>query len=345
MADKDKYVNIQKLYRKKFLELQQVIEKDYAEINDKLVNRIRRIAFDYADADGNLPVKNIDIMKNEIDALSYWFLNELKEFLDEKIIKSTEIAISGQDEAAKFYIKELLKETSGTDRTILKKALTDGKSGLLIRVKYGEGLINNIRDYVWDYRWKDGYKLSDRVWRIHGTMNKNLKNIIEQSINQGTSAVEFSRAVEDYLERTGPAWRTDIKPGLQAGDTVKTSDGRVYTIKQPRATVKYNALRLARTETNQAYHRAQQISDKESDIVKGTKWNLSKSHPIYPANYSYKGYNEICDYRAKADHHGIGPGVYPPGETPYDHPNGLCYLTSELLEGEELINKLKEKYS
>lgn len=176
-------------------------------------------------------------------------------------------------------------------------------------------------------------------------MNRQLKSIVEQAVNQGKSAVNFSRAVEDYLERPGPAWRTDIKPGLQAGDTIQVREGVSYTVKQPRATVKYNALRLARTETNQAYHKAQQISDKESDVAKGTKWNLSASHPTYPPSYAYMGYQEICDYRAKADHHGLGAGVYPAGQTPFDHPNGLCYLTSVLYQEKELVNKLRQKYA
>ena len=110
-----------------------------------------------------------------------------------------------------------------------------------------------------------------------------------------------------------------------------------YTLKQPRATVKYNALRLARTEIQQAYWKGQKISDKESDIVKGTKWNLSGSHPNY-------GYYEICEKRADHDE-GLGKGVYPPGKTPWDHPNGLCWLVSVLKEKDELISTLKNKYN
>ena len=337
MADDRKYTNIQKQFRKKFLGIQQQLEKNYGDINNRLKKRIMRIAYDYSDSAGNLTTASMNAMQQEIDGLSYWFADEMKDFLDDNIVRSADIAISGQDEAAKYYIKELMRETSGTSRKALRKALTDGKDGILLRVKYGEGLLDNIRDFVWDYRWTDGYKLSDRIWKLQGTMNQQLKSIVEQSVNQGKSAVNFSRAVEDYLEKPGPAWRTDIKPGLQAGDTIQVREGVSYTLKQPRATVKGNALRLARTETNQAYHKAQQISDKESDVVKGTKWNLSGSHPNY-------GYYEICEKRADHDE-GLGKGVYPPGGTPWDHPNGFCYLVSVLKEKDELISTLKNKYN
>ena len=96
----------------------------------------------------------------------------------------------------------------------------------------------------------------------------------------------------------------------------------------------------------QAYQKAQNLSDKNSVIVKGTKWNLSSSHPtVWPPSSAYNGYPEICDYRAKHNHHGLGPGVFPPGKAPSDHPNGLCYLTSELYQGDELVNRIKEKYN
>lgn len=329
--------NIQRKYRKDFLKLEKQLSSDFQKINDKLMRRIQQIAFDYAATDGTIPKANLRQVRTELNALSDWFTNELKNYLDDNIEEAASIAIKGQDTATEYYINSLMEGVSKQDKGLLRKALADGEDGILLRQKYGSGLPQSIREFVWKYRWDDGFRLSDRVWKLNGTMKKNLQTIIEQSVNQGKSAVEFSRAVEDYLDRPGKPWRTDIKPGLQKGDEIKTSDGRVYTVKQPRATVKYNALRLARTETNQAYHKAQKISDKESDVVKGTKWNLSMSHPDY-------GYYEICEQRA--DHEeGLGRGVYQAGATPYDHPNGLCWLSSVLKNKDEMISTLKDKYS
>lgn len=327
-SNEERFTLIQKTYRKKFLLLQKQLEKEYSNISSKLMEKIQRIAFDFADRDGMFHKSEIDQINLEIESINYWFSNEIKDWLDKNITDSADIAIRGQDTASEYYIKQLIQEAAGKDKSILRRAISGG-DGILLRAKYGEGLTKSIRKAVWNYRWDDGYKLSDRVWKLNQLMNENLKHMIEDAVNNGKSAVNFAKAVEQYLENPGPAWTTGIKPSVTG-----------------RGSVKYNALRLARTETNQAYHRAQQLSDKESIIVKGTKWNLSASHPHYTSpSLRYKGYPEICDYRAKHDHHGLGPGVYPPGETPFDHPNGLCYLTSVLYEGEELINILRQKYA
>jgi predicted RNA-binding protein len=73
----------------------------------------------------------------------------------------------------------------------------------------------------------------------------------------------------------------------------------------------------------------------------GQKWNLSNTHPTdWPPSAAYMGYPEICDYRANHDHHGLGEGVFPPGEAPPDHPNGLCYLTDVWKPVEEILDLL-----
>jgi hypothetical protein len=136
--------------------------------------------------------------------------------------------------------------------------------------------------------------------------------------------VELAKQVEGFLLKRGPAWTTGIKRSVTG-----------------RGTVAYNALRLARTEINQAYHWAQKEMAKENPLIIGQKWNLSNSHPLdWPFSAAYMGYPEICDYRAYHDHHGLGDGVFPPGEAPPDHPNGLCYLTDVWKPVEEILDLL-----
>src|SRR5690606_16622393 len=142
--------------------------------------------------------------------------------------------------------------------------------------------------------------------------------MIEQCVNEGLSAVEFSRAVEQYLLKPGPAWTTKIKPSITG-----------------RGSIKWNALRLARTETNNALRLAHALGAQTSVIVKGIRWALSRSHPEY----------DICDIWATQDLYGLGPGVYPPDKLPPGHPNCLCYLVDVLYQGQELIDRLKKKYN
>lgn len=190
--------------------------------------------------------------------------------------------------------------------------------------RYGGGLANQFLDKYVNFRYNDGFKLSDRVWRIQEYTQKGILDISIQGIMSGISAVELAKQVEGFLLKRGPAWTTGIKRSVTG-----------------RGTVAYNALRLARTEINQGYHWAQKEMAKENPFLIGQKWNLSNSHPTdWPPSAAYMGYPEICDYYAKHDHHGLGEGVFPPGEAPPDHPNGLCYLTDVWKPVEEILDLL-----
>lgn len=190
--------------------------------------------------------------------------------------------------------------------------------------RYGGGLADQFLNAYVNFRYNDGFNLSDRVWRIQEYTQKGILDITIQGIMTGISAVELAKQVEGFLLKRGPAWTTGIKRSVTG-----------------RGTVAYNALRLARTEINQAYHWAQKEMAKENPLIIGQKWNLSNSHPTdWPPSAAYMGYPEICDYRANHDHHGLGEGVFPPGEAPPDHPNGLCYLTDVWKPVEEILDLL-----
>lgn len=318
MTNEERYELIQKTYRKKFLLLQRQMEKEFSNTSKKLMEKVNRVAFDYAGSDGLFLKSQMDQIKMEIEAISYWFSNEMKDWLDSNIASSADIAIKGQDTATEYYIRSLIQQAAEKEKAILRRAISGG-DGILLRAKFGEGLTKTIRKAVWQKRWADGFTLSERVWQFNHIMNENLHSMIETCVNEGMSAVNFSRAVEQYLELPGPAWTTAIRPSVTG-----------------RGSIKYNALRLARTETNNAYRKAQQLSAEKSDIVKGIKWNLSRSHT---------GEHDCeCEKFATQDY-GLGPGVYPPGKIPISHPNCMCYLTDVLYEGEELIRILEKKYA
>ena len=190
--------------------------------------------------------------------------------------------------------------------------------------RYGGGLADQFLDKYVNFRYNDGFNLSDRIWRIQEYTQKGILDITIQGIMSGISAVELAKQVEGFLLKRGPAWTTGIKRSVTG-----------------KGTVAYNALRLARTEINQAYHWVQKEMAKENPLLIGQKWNLSNTHPTdWPPSAAYMGYPEICDYRANHDHHGLGEGVFPPGEAPPDHPNGLCYLTDVWKPVEEILDLL-----
>lgn len=86
--------------------------------------------------------------------------------------------------------------------------------------------------------------------------------------------------------------------------------------------MRFEAGRIARTESARAASRAQIESAQSTPGVTALKWDLSREHPV----------EDICDVFAQADLYGLGPGMYPldqPPELPA-HPNCLCSLSPVL---------------
>lgn len=182
-----------------------------------------------------------------------------------------------------------------------------------IGLEYGTGLPRKYAKQLFNVRTEKGFSLSAKIW-----MSVNYPIAAAwQEIQKGTSAVEIAKIVRPLLLRDGPAWTTGIKPSVTG-----------------KGTVAYNALRLARTEVNQAYHDAQNMAAEGNPLIKGMKWHLSGSHPE----------RDICDDWAEENAHGLGPGIFPVGQTPKDHPNGLCFLTTIYHEPKELRARLEELY-
>lgn len=110
-----------------------------------------------------------------------------------------------------------------------------------------------------------------------------------------------------------------IRSGLIRGLSAKELAREVYRYVSPTAPggASYAAMRLARTEINNAFHE-QQIKVAESPGVRGVKWNLSGSHPR----------PDVCNQYAERDHANLGRGVYRVGDVPgKPHPHCFCYLT------------------
>lgn len=190
----------------------------------------------------------------------------------------------------------------------------------ILNQQYGQGLIKSMRDAVFKRRYADGHNLSDRIWNMAAISEREILGRVNAAISKGTSAVELSKSVRQFLFQPGPAWTTGIKASVTG-----------------RGSMAYNALRLARTEINNAYKTAQTLQAQNSPLVVGIKWNLSGSHPTdWPVSAMYKGYPEICDYFAEDDHHGLGPGVFPKDDVWETHPNCLCHLTDVLAPPEQL---------
>lgn len=112
---------------------------------------------------------------------------------------------------------------------------------------------------------------------------------------------------------------TRIREGLISGLSAKELAATVYDLINPntKGGVSYAAMRLARTEINNAFHE-RQIEAANRPGVKAIRWNLSESHRV----------PDKCNLYAERDSHKQGKGVFPIGQVPdKPHPHCFCYLT------------------
>lgn len=174
--------------------------------------------------------------------------------------------------------------------------------------QFGGGLQNygkKIADMVFSRRWRDGYRLSQRIWDFAVTTEEDLLGRVNAGIAQGLSAEEIGRSIREFLIDAPPA---PYSRGM---------------------TPRKRALRLARTETNRAYQSAHEMLAQQSDIVKGIWLVRSKNgDPDCP----------VCNEL-------VGTvGAEPPGDrtlyaadaVPGTHPNCMCHEQDELIDPRDL---------
>lgn len=188
-------------------------------------------------------------------------------------------------------------------------------------------------------RSEKGLNLSQRVWKSVRQLRDEMEVAITVSVGEGESAASMSRKVRQYLNdpdlmfrrfrykdpETGEwkrKWKKKIKDPTTGKvkwiDYDKSSYQDEWTGPGYYKSSAQNAMRVARTETNIAYRRADQARWEQMDFVLGQRVQLSRSHPK----------KDICDKLA---------GDYPP-DFVFDgwHPQCFCFVTPILVDEEEM---------
>lgn len=128
--------------------------------------------------------------------------------------------------------------------------------------------------------------LSPRVYRNADLTAGRVDAVINRGIGSNQSAREIAQRVGGF-----------ISPDTPGG-------------------MNYAAMRLGRTELNNAYHATTTRLYDSQPWVEAVKWRLSGSHPK----------PDICNELAENDNFGLGAGVYRTSEIPAKpHPQCLCY--------------------
>jgi hypothetical protein len=148
---------------------------------------------------------------------------------------------------------------------------------------------------------QSSFPLAQRIYRTQAWMDGRVEAGINSALARGLSAKEFAREAEDWFN-----------PNTPGG-------------------VRYAALRLARSEINNAFHAISVNSAMGKPWVHGMQWHLSSSHPKA----------DVCDQYAHEDHSRLGAGVYKVEEVPRKpHPHCFCYVTPVLESEDAFIDNM-----
>lgn len=147
--------------------------------------------------------------------------------------------------------------------------------------------------HVFATRKEGGLTLSSRVWNLAGSAKKDLETIIQNGILEGKGADEISRNLKQYLNEPDALYRRvrNKKTGeLELSQAArKNHPGRgVYR------SAFMNARRLAVTEMNAAYRRAEWENYQDNPLIVGYRIELSNNHTV-KINGKKKPLKDICD--------------------------------------------------
>ena len=188
---------------------------------------------------------------------------------------------------------------------------------------------------------KNGLNLAQSVWnycqQTKAEFEMAMSNVIADGLGKGTSAEEVGRRIRQYLNNPDMMYRryhtVKVLKNGQKKDIVtwrrkRIIDGRVRFVEEPLEHVgqgvyrsaRKNALRVARTEINAAYHKARNDRWKNEPFVIGQHIHISPQHdPEEDA--------DICDELE---------GYYPKD---FDcdgwHPQCMCTSDPVMISGEE----------
>lgn len=150
---------------------------------------------------------------------------------------------------------------------------------------------------------------------------------------QGRSYVPLSERVYNTTQlANGVVDRTvnsALARGLNAREIAKEVSGLINP--NVRGGVSYAAMRLGRTEVNNAYHAIQVRTAQTTPWVTAVQWLTSGSHPEP---------DECDEYANNVHFEGGAEGYFKPNEVPAKpHPNCLCYTVPVTVDEDTFLDK------
>jgi hypothetical protein len=181
---------------------------------------------------------------------------------------------------------------------------------------------------------RDNERLTRRVWNLQGESLKEIEIIIQNGMMEGKSADEMARECEKYLNEPQKLFRRVWNEKTGEYELSKAARNYHPGTGVYRSSYK-NALRMVRTEVNNAYRDAEWQSYQNNPLVKKYRINLSSNHTTTTTEGDIVVIHDICDELA---------GVYPKSFKWHGwHPQCRCYMTPITMTPSEFGGYLKGK--
>lgn len=272
-------------------------------------------------------------------------------------------SFAGESMKRQKEVERLLRQLHSVTTMAIKKGIrlewsqANDECDKLVKSCFGKRALSSPEFAAWTQRnsaamntfiarSENGLNLSQRVWKSVEQLRDEMEVAITVSVGEGESAASMSRKVRQYLndpdlmfrrfrykDPESGEWRRKWKKRIKDPATGKVKwidyDKRTYqdqwTGRGYYKSSAQNAMRVARTETNIAYRRADNERWQQMDFVLGQRVNLSRSHPK----------KDICDKLA---------GDYPV-DFVFDgwHPQCFCFVTPILMDEDEMA-KVSEAF-
>lgn len=276
-------------------------------------------------------------------------LNKSMPTLDEGVMFS----FDDQSMKVQKQVEEFLRQLHSVATMAIKKGITleweqaNIECDKLVQSCFGKKVLSSPEFAAWTQRNENardafiarsdnGLNLSDRVWQSVRQLRDEMEVAMTVAIGEGDSAASMSRKVREYLNEPDLMFRRFRYKDAETGEWKRKWKKRI----KDETTGKYkwidynrddyktgagvykssakNAMRVARTETNIAYRRADNERWQQMDFVLGQRIQLSHNHPK----------KDICD-KLQGDY---------PAEFVFDgwHPQCFCFATPILMDEEEM---------
>jgi len=249
------------------------------------------------------PVKDLKV-KNpvayyKLQALAAKFKTDMEGMIQQVVSQAYEAAERRNDNILMRYIKAAGVVLAGHMLLKIFNRISGDPAGVTL-----DNIVTLTRNReAYNQFVKNNLRLSARVWKITRQNLKQIEMYTASGLAQGRSAASISRDLKKFLRNPDARFRRVRDP--ETGKLQLSIPAKAYHPGQGvyRSSFK-NAFRLARTETNMAYRRADLARWRNIDFITGYEVRLSDAHPEpdicnsmagkYPKNFTFVGWHPHC---------------------------------------------------